>query len=80
MSFQALLVDCAAHAKIGLADKSLSAMFTQMFLVANVLRHGDGPSVRLLRLHAPELRDYEQMRCIDILPPNPLAVIVPQDV
>jgi len=42
----------------------------EMFLVANVFRHGDGTSVSDLRAHAPGRWVYDPSRYVDILPPN----------
>lgn len=42
----------------------------EMFLVANVFRHGDGKSVDDLRAHAPDRWTHDRSRYIDILPPN----------
>ena len=56
----------------------------EMFLVANVYRHGDGGSVRDLVKLAPERWSYDPRRYIDILPPNSeqseQLLIRPQDV
>jgi len=52
---RALVVDCAREADINLADKCLGQVLIEMFLVANVFRHGDGPSVAELRSHSPKL-------------------------
>lgn len=49
----------------------LEHVLIEMFLVANVFRHGDGPSVADLRRHSPRLWDYERSRYVDLLPPNP---------
>jgi hypothetical protein len=69
--FRALVVDCAREADINLADKCLGHVLIEMFLVANVFRHGDGPSVAELRSHSPKLWEYERSRYVDLLPPNP---------
>ncbi len=69
--FRALVVDCAREADIDLVDKRLGHVLIEMFLVANVFRHGDGPSLTDLRSHSPELWDYEQSRYVDLLTPNP---------
>jgi hypothetical protein len=69
--FRKLVVDCARKADVDLADKCLGHALTEMFLVANVFRHGDGRSVADLRSHSPKLWDYERSRYVDLLPPNP---------
>jgi hypothetical protein len=68
--FRTLIVDCAREADVDLVDKCLGHALTEMFLVANVFRHGDGPSVVDLRSHSPQLWDYERSRYVDLLPPN----------
>lgn len=42
----------------------------EMFLVANVYRHGDGTSVGDLRAQAPDRWAHDPSRYVDILPPN----------
>src|ERR1700747_733295 len=42
--FEALLGACADHAGIDLADDRLGEDLRQMFIVANVVRHGEGQS------------------------------------
>jgi hypothetical protein len=70
-SFRALLAEGAREAAIDLEDKRLGHTLTEMFLVANVFRHGDGRSVAQLRDHAPQLWDYAPSRYVDVLPPDP---------
>ncbi len=66
--FQEYLLLCAAA---GGADlNGISDSLVEMFLVANVFRHGDGTSVRDLRTHAPDRWTHDSARYIDILPPN----------
>lgn len=69
-SFRSLLAEGARAAAIDLEDRRLGHTLTEMFLVANVFRHGDGRSVAQLREHAPQLWDYEPSRYVDVLPPN----------
>ena len=69
-SFRSLLAEGARAAAIDLEDRRLGHTLTEMFLVANVFRHGDGRSVAQLREHAPQLWDYELSRYVDVLPPN----------
>ena len=66
-----MVVNCAREADVDLADMCLEHVLIEMFLVANVFRHGDGPSVADLRRHSPRLWDYERSRYVDLLPPNP---------
>jgi hypothetical protein len=70
MGFRPLLDDCAREASVDLADKGLGHLLSEMFLVANVFRHGDGRSVVDLRSHSPALWNYSQSRYVDLLPPN----------
>jgi len=69
--FRPLVIECAREGEVDLSDRRLGHTLVEMFLVANVFRHGDGPSVTELRSHAPELWDYERSRYVDLLPPNP---------
>jgi len=45
--------------------------FKEMFLVANVYRHGDGTSATELKEFAPRLWVYAPSRYVDLLPLNP---------
>jgi hypothetical protein len=69
-SCHSLLAGAAREAAIDLEEKRLGHNLTEMFLVANVFRHGDGRSVTRLRKHAPQLWDYHASRYVDVLPPN----------
>jgi hypothetical protein len=69
-SFRSLLAEGAREAAVDLEDRGLGRNLTEMFLVANVFRHGDGRSVAQLREYAPQLWDYEPSRYVDVLPPN----------
>jgi len=69
--FKDYVVLCAQHGDVDLEDQALGETLIQLFEVANVFRHGDGPSVEALRTHSPELWDYERSRYVDLLPPNP---------
>ena len=42
----------------------------EMFLVANVYRHGDGSSGKELRARAPSRWAYDPSRYVDLLPPH----------
>ena len=70
LSFHSLLAEGAREGAIDLEDRRLGHTLIEMFLVANVFRHGDGRSVTQLREHAPELWDYQALRYVDVLPPN----------
>ena len=72
-SFRRLLADSAGEAKVDLQHGRLGHALIEMFLVANVFRHGDRPSMSSLRSHSPELWEYERSRYVDLLPPNPDA-------
>jgi len=48
----------------------LSDDLKEMFLVANVYRHGDGKSVTDLKICAPRLWEYAPSTYVDLLPPN----------
>jgi hypothetical protein len=69
--FLILVADCARDAGVDLADKRLGHALNEMFLVANVFRHGDGRSLTKLRSHSPELWVYERSRYVDLVSPNP---------
>lgn len=57
MVSEALLAGCAKEAAIDLTADRLGAGLMQMFVVANVVRHGEGQSCDRLRALAPELWD-----------------------
>lgn len=66
--FENLLAACAEQAgiAIGIDQRELADDLTQMFVVANVVRHGEGPSCEKLRAQAPELwgddgSDYQDL-------------------
>jgi hypothetical protein len=65
--FDAFLAACAQEAEINLSIDSLGDDLGQMFIVANVVRHGDGQSCNKLRSSAPELWDT-QHDYYDLLP------------
>jgi hypothetical protein len=66
--FREHLPECAAKGGVDLRD--ICGSLVEMFLVANVYRHGDGTSVNDLRAHAPDRWTHDPSRYIDILPPN----------
>jgi hypothetical protein len=67
--FGEYLLLCAEIGDVKLA--AIQDNLIEMFLVANVFRHGDGASVKDLRNHAPARWTYDPCRYIDLLPPNP---------
>lgn len=72
-SFEALLAGYAKEAGIDLTVDCLGEDLTQMFVVANVVRHGEGPSCDRLRALAPELWDGASSDYLDLLPGKPVA-------
>lgn len=66
--FEALLTGCADQAGIDLQRDRLGSDLNQMFLVANVVRHGDGRSCETLRAAAPELWETDAPDYLDLLP------------
>lgn len=68
--FRDYLPLCARAADVDLQDGPIGYDLVEMFLVANVYRHGDGPSVENLRSHAPVRWTYDPSRYVDLLPPN----------
>ncbi|MBA4759890.1 MULTISPECIES: hypothetical protein [Sphingomonadales] len=71
--FEALLAGCAREAGIDLSVDRLGEDLTQMFVVANVVRHGEGPSCDRLRALAPELWNDAAPDYLDLLPGTPVA-------
>lgn len=68
--FRSLLTDCAREFGVDLEYRRVGRTLVEMFLVANVFRHGDGPSLADLRHQSPDLWIYERSRYVDLLPPN----------
>ncbi len=68
--FREYLLLCAVACGVDLNDGPLGDDLAEMFLVANVYRHGDGTSVDDLRAHAPARWTYDPSRYVDLLPPN----------
>ena len=68
--FREYLALCAAAGDVDLGAGPISDDLVEMFLVANVYRHGDGTSAQDLRAHARALWIYDPSRYADILPPN----------
>lgn len=65
--FQDFLAVCAEHASIDIKQSALGAHLTEMLLVANVVRHGEGSSCEKLRAVAPILWDNEANDYYDLL-------------
>lgn len=66
--FQEQLLSCAELASIDLGIDDLGAELIEMFMVANVVRHGEGPSCERLRAIAPTLWFDTDGDYIDLLP------------
>lgn len=66
--FQEQLLFCAGMASIDLAIDDLGAELTEMFTVANVVRHGEGPSCERLRVMAPTLWSDTAGDYVDLVP------------
>ncbi|NKL24790.1 hypothetical protein [Rhizobium leguminosarum] len=71
--FQEQLLFCAGVASIDLAIDDLGAELTEMFTVANVVRHGEGPSCERLRVMAPTLWSDTAVDYVDLVPGPRLA-------
>ncbi|WP_203528552.1 hypothetical protein [Ensifer canadensis] len=69
--FQEHLQACAQHAGVNLAPDDLGAELDEMFMVAKVVRHGEGPSCERLRTMAPALWDHTIAEYRDLLPGPP---------
>jgi hypothetical protein len=68
--FRDYLALCAAAGGVDLGEGRLGDDLVEMFLAANVYRHGDGTSVEDLKRHAPGRWVYDPARYVNILPPN----------
>lgn len=71
--FEALLGGCAQQTSINLTLHGLGEELTQMFIVANVVRHGEGRSCERLRALAPDLWDEDAGDFHDLLPGTAVA-------
>lgn len=71
--FQDFLALCAERAEIDVGQGELGADLTEMFMVANVVRHGEGSSCEKLKTIAPALWDDTANDYQDLLagPPIP---------
>jgi hypothetical protein len=66
--FQEQLLFCAGVASIDLAIDDLGAELIEMFTVANVVRHGEGPSCERLRVMASALWSDTACDYVDLVP------------
>jgi hypothetical protein len=69
--YEALLELCAGYAGLDLTRLGLQADLNELLLVANVVRHGEGPSCEKLRALAPGLWQYEPTEYVDIVTGSP---------
>lgn len=69
--YEELLELCAGYAGLDLASLGLEADLKELLLVANVVRHGEGPSCDKLRAVAPNLWQYEPSEYVDIVSGKP---------
>jgi hypothetical protein len=72
-SFQDFLALCAELAGIDVGQGSLGTDLTEMFMVANVVRHGEGSSCERLKTMAPLLWDDAANDYHDLLAGPPIA-------
>lgn len=70
--FQQHLAACAEQGGIDLVAQSLESHLTQMFVVANVVRHGEGESCEKLRALAPSFWDSCASDYHDLLAGQPI--------
>ena len=68
--FRDYLVLCAEAGDVDRYDGDLGDNLNEMFLVANVYRHGDGSSGKELRARARSRWAYDPSRYVDLLPPH----------
>lgn len=66
--FKEQLLACAEIAKVDLSNDNVGADLLEMFVVANVVRHGEGPACEKLRTIAPALWSNEAGDYLDLLP------------
>lgn len=72
-SFQDLLALCAELAGIDVGQRDLGTDLTEMLMVANVVRHGEGSSCERLKTKAPALWDDAANDYHDLLAGPPLS-------
>lgn len=71
--FAELLAICARHGKVDLGRDDLGSDLDQLLVVANVVRHGEGPACSKLGRDFPQFWDDQATDYIDLLPGPPLA-------
>jgi hypothetical protein len=69
--YEALLDLCATYAGLDLQRLGVAADLTELLLVGNVVRHGEGRSCNKLRRLAPTLWNYEPSEYVDIVTDSP---------
>ncbi|HEY9235230.1 MAG TPA: hypothetical protein VIP08_09375 [Phenylobacterium sp.] len=69
--YEELLTLCASYAGLDLDRLGVQADLTELLLVGNVVRHGEGPSCDRLRGLAPSLWAYAPSAYIDIVSKAP---------
>jgi hypothetical protein len=77
--FQDFLALCAAHVGIDVGQGELGADLTEVFMVANVVRHGEGSSCEKLKALAPALwndaaNDYHDLLAGPPIPSEHLRI------
>lgn len=72
-NYEPLLASCASAGGIDLTRDGLGEVLTEMLVVANVVRHGEGQSCERLRVLAPQLWDETATDYLDLLPGTPIA-------
>lgn len=65
-----LIKKCINIGSHRLAENKIDDVLIEMHDVANVVRHGDGPSCKKLRTHAPHLWGNPPFDCYDLVPGN----------
>lgn len=71
--FQDFLAVCAELAGIDVGQSDLGADLTEMFMAANIVRHGEGSSCERLKTMASALWDYAANDYHDLLAGPPIA-------
>lgn len=71
--FQDFLTLCAKRAGIDLGQSEVGTDLTEMFMVANVVRHGEGTSCERLKTIAPALWDDAASDYYDLLVGQPIS-------
>lgn len=73
-SFEALAVACAQRVSVDLDKAGIADDLSELHLVANVARHGDGGSCDKLKARAPQLWDSPLLDYYDLAPaPVPVS-------